>query len=197
LLVAACAHAVPIPQGALPVAAVRQETDYSCGPAALLAILRYWQRGGAACEQDLYAPLQTSEKDGTEPIALERVARERGLEARYRTGVTIDELRRALAAGQTVIVDLQAWRERLVPWSKDWDDGHYVVLVAMDQRRAYVMDPSSDTGYSFLALDELDQRWHDFELRDGKSVRLQHAAVFIGGAAHAANAALAPAVKMR
>jgi predicted double-glycine peptidase len=194
---AACAHAVPIPAGALPVAAVQQQTEYSCGPAALLAILRYWQRAGGACEKDLYAPLDTTAKDGTEPTALERVARAHGLEARYRTGVTVEELRRALAAGQTVIVDLQAWRDRLVPWSRDWDDGHYVVLVAMDARRAYVMDPSSDTGYSWIALEELDERWHDFELREGKPVRLQHAAVFIGGAAHDGRAVFAPAVKMR
>lgn len=179
-----CAH---LPANALAVPVVEQETDYSCGPATLTAILRYWQRP-VACEQELYAPLHTTPKDGTEPFMLEAVARARGLRAEYRIGATVEDLRAALAAGTTVIVDLQAWRDTPRPWRYDWDDGHYIVLVAIDGDRLYAMDPSADHGYSWLTLRELDERWHDFEMRDGKRRNLQHMAVFIAGDAHVSTA---------
>jgi len=178
--VGGCAH---LPAGALGVPVVEQATDYSCGPATLTAVLRYWKRP-VACEQELYQPLHTTEKDGTEPFMLEKVARERGLHADYRVGASVGDLRAALAAGTTVIVDLQAWRDTRRPWADDWDDGHYVVLVAIDGDRVYAMDPSADDGFSWLTVGELAERWHDFEMRDGQRRNLQHMAVFISGDAH-------------
>jgi len=175
-----CAH---LPANALAVPVVEQQTDYSCGPATLMAILRYWQRP-VACEQELYPALHTTPQAGTEPFMLEAVARAHGLRADYRIGATVDDLRAALAAGTTVIVDLQAWRDTPHPWRDDWDDGHYIVLVAIEGDRLYAMDPSADHGYSWLTLGELEERWHDFEMRDGKRRNLQHMAVFISGDAH-------------
>ena len=183
LLIAAASGCAHLPANALAVPVVEQQTDYSCGPATLTAILRYWQRP-VAREQELYASLHTSPKDGTEPFMLEAVARAHGLRAEYRIGATVDDLRAALAAGRTVIVDLQAWRDAPHPWRDDWDDGHYIVLVAIDGDRLYAMDPSADRGYSWLTLGELEERWHDFEMRDGKRRNLQHMAVFISGDAH-------------
>ncbi len=172
--VAGCAH---LPAGALGVPAVEQATDYSCGPATLTAVLRYWKRP-VACEQDLYQPLHTTPKDGTEPYMLEKVARERGLEAEYRIGASVDDLRRALAAGTTVILDLQAWRDTKRPWSDDWDDGHYVVLVAIDHDTFGFEDPSVAGRRAFLSADELDARWHD----EDAGHRHDHTAIFFHSA---------------
>jgi predicted double-glycine peptidase len=181
-----------LPHDALAVPLVRQATHYSCGAAALLAVLYYW-RAFDGNESALYGPLDTTEKDGTEPDAIERVARAHGLDANYRTGVTIADLRAGLAAGQTVIVDLQAWSDRPRPWNDDWDDGHYVVAVAVDQRYLYAMDPSADAGYDYLPLDELLRRWHDV---DRKQRKWEHMAIFIAGRAHLA-AYPAPLIEMR
>lgn len=169
-----------LPPGALAVPLVRQATHYSCGAAALLAVLYYWRAfdGG---EAELYGPLDVTEKDGTEPDAIERVARAHGLVAAYRTGATVADLRTALAAGETVIVNLQAWRDRARGWDDDWDDGHYVVLVALDDRFLYAMDPSADAGYDYLPLDELPHRWHDVDRRQRK---LERPAIFVSGRAH-------------
>jgi predicted double-glycine peptidase len=188
-----CVH---VPPGALGVPAVAQESDYSCGPATLTALLRYWQ-GYAGGEQALYGPLHTTEKDGTEAFAMEAVARAHGLHAESRHDVTLAELRAALAAGQTVILDLQAWRDSPHPWVDDWDDGHYVVLVAMDARRLYTMDPATDGGYSFIDIAELLPRWHDFETRDGKITRYAHMAIFISGERPQVTARPGRAEKMR
>jgi predicted double-glycine peptidase len=74
LLLAAASGCAHLPANALAVPVVEQQTDYSCGPATLTAILRYWQRP-VASEQVLYSSLHTTPKDGTEPFMLEAVAR--------------------------------------------------------------------------------------------------------------------------
>lgn len=177
-------RAPPLPADALSVPLVRQATSYSCGPAALLAVLYYWQAFDGQ-ESDLYAALHTTEQDGTEPYNIERVARDQyGLDARYRTDVTVDELRTALAGGQTVILDLQAWQDRAQPWDGDWDDGHYVVLVALDGQSLFAMDPSAGGAYAWLPLDEFVTRWHDVETKNNRDRKRQHMAIFVSGRAH-------------
>ncbi len=174
-----------LPPDALRVPLVRQATHYSCGAAALLAILYYWDEYDGN-ESSLYEPLHTTKELGTEPYMIEKVAREKfGLEARYRTDVTVADLQRALDRGETVIVDLQAWPEKEPQdWRADWDDGHYVVLVALDTRRLYFMDPSTAGAYAWLPLSELEPRWHDVEEHDHQQRRLQHMAIFIAGRQH-------------
>lgn len=172
-----------LPKDFLPVPLVRQANSYSCGAAALLSILFYWRvhDGG---ESSLYARLDTTEKDGTEPVKLAEGARSFGLEARLQEGSSLDELRAALKRGETAILDLQAWRTeetKKIPWDRDWDDGHYVVLVGLDGDYAYVMDPSSSGAYAYLPLDELALRWHDFEDRHGPRREYRRLAVFIKG----------------
>jgi predicted double-glycine peptidase len=178
----ASATAAPaLPAGFLPVPIVRQAHPYSCGAAVLLAVLYYWQVEDCG-EAALYEELSTTEEEGTAPESLVRGARARGLAAELRQGLSLDDLRAALARGETAIVDLQAWREdEEVPWKERWDDGHYVVLVAMDERNAYVMDPSTCASYAWLPLDELLDRWRDYETRTGKRVEYVRAAILVRG----------------
>jgi hypothetical protein len=131
----------------------------------------------------LYGPLGTTEAAGTAPAGIARVARHYGLAATLREYVPLTALRRALAHGETVILNLQAWRDphSTLPWSQDWEDGHYVVLVGMDSRQAYVMDPSTSATYAYLPLTELVARWHDYNSRQGFRREYHHAAIFIHG----------------
>ena len=161
----------------------QQETDYSCGPASLLAVLRYW---GAfkGKERDLYGPLETSKKDGTEPPKLRDFARSLGLSAELRTGMTLADLRAALGRGETVIVDIQAWRENphsTKPWKDDWEDGHYVVVIGMDAKDVFFEDPVLKDSYAYMPADELLSRWHDYEDRHGTVQRYWQAGVVIRG----------------
>ncbi|MCK7482927.1 MAG: cysteine peptidase family C39 domain-containing protein [Candidatus Moduliflexus flocculans] len=88
---------------------VRQSTGYTCGAAALQAVLAYW--GMSEREDRLAARLRSTPEAGTHPDDIVRVAREFGLTAELREGLDLSDLESALAAGTTVIVDLQAWRE--------------------------------------------------------------------------------------
>lgn len=176
------ASSASLPKDALQLPLVRQATDYSCGAAALLSVLYYWGAFDGR-ESELYQELGTTPKDGTEPAGLVRVARAHGLSAELKQGLTREDLRRALARGQTVILDIQAWRapKSTASWADDWDDGHYVVLAGLDAANAYLMDPSVAARYGWLPLDELEARWHDFEDRHGRVRRYVRAGIVVAG----------------
>jgi len=162
---------------------VRQSTNYSCGAAALQAVLSYW--GTSEREDRLMARLHTTPQYGTNPDDIVRVAREFGLKAELREGLTLEDVEAALRQGQTVIVDLQAWREKDdKPWTEIWEDGHYLDLLGMDSDNLYFEDPSLLGSRGFIPRAEFIDRWHDYEgeppvnARDRKYV---HMAIFIKG----------------
>lgn len=172
-----------LPESFLPVPLVRQATSYSCGAAALLGILYYW-KVSSDDETSLYDELQTTPENGTAPDNIVKVARQFGLQAYKRENLNLSDLRKALKRGQTVILSLQAWRdsdENQIPWRDTWEDGHYIVLVAMDQQYAYAMDPSASGGLAYVPLRELVERWHDYEDREGHIWRYDHLGIFIRG----------------
>ncbi len=162
---------------------VRQGTGYSCGAAALQAVLAYW--GTAEREDRLIARLETAPERGTHPEDIVRVAREFGLEAELREGLEIEDLEAGLSRGDTVIVNLQAWRENNdLPWTETWEDGHYMVLLGADEHNLYFEDPSLLGSRGFIPIPECLDRWHDYEggapfdASDRKYVRM---AIFIRG----------------
>ena len=172
-----------LPAGSLPVPLFRQATGYSCGAAAMQAVLYYW-RVYDGQESALYKVLGTTPAEGTPPEKLVAGARSFGLEARMKEGTELTDLRAALAAGETVILNLQAWREdadKARPWKDLWEDGHYIVLVAMDDIQLYAMDPSVGAGYAFLPLHEFLDRWHDYETVGGTRKEYRRLAIFIKG----------------
>jgi len=175
-----------LPANVLHVPIHQQETDYSCGPAALLSVLRYWRAFDGA-ERDLYDLLETTPKDGTEPSKIVGAAAAFGLSVEMRTGMTTDDLRAALARGETVILDMQAWRagnSARMPWENVWEDGHYAVLIGMDAKYAYFMDPVLKDSYAYMPLEELPRRWHDYESRHGTTQRYFGLGIIISGKPH-------------
>src|SRR5512138_204924 len=182
----------PAPSSSLPVSPlpfeavpdVRQSTGYTCGAAALQAVLSYW--GTSEREDRLAARLHSTPEAGTHPLDILRVAREFGLTADLREGLELADLERALADGLSVIVDLQAWRERSdVPWSETWDDGHYMVLLGMDAANLYFEDPSLLGARGVIPRAEFVERWHDYEGAeplDPTDRKYVHMAIFLRGA---------------
>jgi uncharacterized protein len=162
---------------------VRQSTGYSCGAAALQAVLAYW--GTREREDRLIERLETTPEHGTHPEDIVRVAREFGLEADIREGLEINDLKVGLSRGATVIVDLQAWRESDdLPWRENWEDGHYMVLLGADEHNLYFEDPSLLGSRGFIPVPEFLERWHDYEgeapldASDRKYIRM---AIFVRG----------------
>jgi predicted double-glycine peptidase len=175
-----------LPDNILYVPQLEQETDYSCGAAALLSVLKYWNVYDGD-EKSLYPLLQTTEKDGTEPPMIAQVATHFGLKAEMLENQKLSDLRHALHDHKTVIVSLQAWPDKTttdpakISWKDEWNQGHYNVLVGMDHDYAYFMDSAAENRYAYVSLDDLLDRWHDFEDRHGYVWRFQHLAIYISG----------------
>ncbi|MBS2030652.1 MAG: C39 family peptidase [Deltaproteobacteria bacterium] len=161
---------------------MRQATDYTCGAAALMSVLYYYQRYDGR-EIALGERLGSTEHDGTHAARIAAVAREFGLQANMEEHSTIEQIRASLARRDPVIVDLQAWTDdpAHVRWRDAWEDGHFVVVVGLDAERLYVMDPATAGGYAYVPLSELPDRWHDYEDIDGGRVELHELSIFFGG----------------
>jgi len=169
----------------LTVPDLRQDTDYSCGASALQAVFAYW--GIDIWESSLRERLHSNPQDGTKPAEILRVAREYGLRAEMREGLGIKDLRIAWEAAIPVIVDIQAWKEdpkQGPAWKSNWEDGHYVVLIGMDERNIYVEDPSLLGSRGIIPQQEFLERWHDYEgdpPYDSKDRAFIHMGLFIEG----------------
>ncbi len=213
-----------LPFSALPVPIRHQPTGYHCGPTSLSAILAYWQV--ATMTPEAVGERVGTTTNGTEPWKLRKGAQGFNLDATIHgkfsanldpamrtelgempTETTVDDLRKALCSGryasascspQTVIMDLQAWDEPTADYTNLWEDGHYVVLVGIDDTddgNVYVMDPyltesDTDKAYARFSISDpkngLLARWHNYL---GTAVpgqlptepqRIQHVAIFIG-----------------
>ena len=167
-----------------PVPIISQASSHSCGAAALMAALIYFGVFDGP-ESELHAPLAVTPEQGTHPDRIVAVARERGLTADKRTGLTLADVEQALAQGAVVILAIQAWPEKehrdAGAWEASWEDGHYVVAVGLDDRNLYVMDPSVRGSYGFIPRAELVRRWHDFEIAGGRRVEYDRLGIVIRG----------------
>ncbi len=163
---------------------VRQSTPYSCGAASLQAVLSYW--GKDLREDELLTMLNTTGERGTSPYTIVNVSRSLGFSAELRTDVTLLDLESAVHAGIPVIVGIQAWRDNTSPpfWLDDWGDGHYLVVIGMDEKNVYLEDPAMLGTRGVISRDEFLMRWHDFagrDIRDPGAITYRRLAVFIRG----------------
>jgi len=168
-----------LPENYLPLPIVRQSTSYSCGAASLLSILLYWQIEDIP-ESELFKSLNTTE-EGTHPKNIVEYANSRGLKAHMKENTTIEELQLALSKGETVILDIQAWCDTDIDWKNSWENGHYVVLIGLDKMNAFFMDPSIGSAYGYIPIDELMERWHDYEKHEKGVWKNYKLAIFISG----------------
>ncbi|MDD1707341.1 MAG: cysteine peptidase family C39 domain-containing protein [Methanoregulaceae archaeon] len=161
----------------------RQSTEYSCGAAALQAVLSHW--GKDLNEKELIDLLHTSPETGTYVGDIVRVARMLGFKAELHENVTLSELHTALKRGESVIVCSQAWRSREDSdrsVQEDWEDGHYVVVLGMDEKYVYYQDPFIKRGKGFVTHQKFDESWHNVRGKTTTDAKKQvHLGVFISG----------------
>ena len=173
-----------LPKKYLHVPHIAQATEYSCGAAALLSTLLYWDVYDDN-ESSLYTQLGTTAEQGTHPTRMEAFAKSLGLNAQWKEALSLHSLDAALADCTTVIAAFQAWhpdgQNSGFDWSNEWESGHYAVLIGSDQEFLYFMDPSSYRGYAYLNRQDFLLRWHDYENEKTGPRRYIHAALFIKG----------------
>jgi predicted double-glycine peptidase len=145
---------------------VSQDTDYTCGVAALQSILYYWDANYDYYATTLSFRLQANVNDGVLVDQMVHFARRRGYQAYRKEWMKFEELKDLILEGKPVIVLLQAWRSSLkVKWTA-WEDGHFSVVIGFDAENVYLMDPSTLGNYTYIPINEFMDRWHDRDGRD-------------------------------
>jgi predicted double-glycine peptidase len=161
----------------------RQSTEYSCGASALQAVLSYW--GKDLDEKELMELLHTTPETGTYPEDIVRTARELGFEAEVKENLTIEDLEKSTKKGNPVIVLGQAWISRdeaNKAVAEDWEDGHYVVILAVDKDYVYFEDPFIRMGKGFLPRQTFEEQWHNIGGKTPADTSKQmHLGIFIRG----------------
>lgn len=163
----------PRPGAARPIAWIRgipdviQSNGWSCGPGVVQAVLTYY--GVWGYQDDFAREMGTTEEQGTQPARIAAYLRKWGLDATLREGLTTRDLRRYVDRGIPVILDFQAWNGAPAKdYSQEWEDGHYAVLIGYDRKGFFLEDPSLLGTRGYLAAPELERRWHDYEIENGK-----------------------------
>jgi len=149
---------------------IRQNTDYTCGAAALMAVLQYYRLYDET-EAELAIALNATEDWGTEPEAIVEIASSYGIQAIYKQ-CTLDEIMEDLHMGWPTIILYQAWSDNFKLWKNDWDDGHYSVIVGIDHYNVYLEDPSLPNEIGYIPRDEFLERWHDIDKSNNKLIHM-------------------------
>ena len=160
----------------------RQSTEYSCGASALQAIMSYW--GKDVDEAELMQLLGTTPEDGTYPEDIVRVAREFGFAADLRSGLTLEDVRRATDRGEPVMVLGQVWlsgRADDHALADEWDCGHWFIALAVDDEYVYIEDPYVRLGKGFLPHAQFEERWHNVMGGDISKPKQLRVGIFIRG----------------
>ncbi len=172
--------------------ATRQSTEYSCGASALQAVLSYW--GKDLDEDELMKLLKTTPETGTYPEDIVRVAKELGFEVELKENLSIDDLEKATSKGVPVIALGQAWRSRdeaNMAVEEDWQDGHYVVILAVDKDYVYFEDPFVRMGKGFMPRQTFEEHWHNIGGKKSTDASKQmHLGIIIRGKRPAKNKSL-------
>lgn len=171
----------PPPYRAIPRHAIKidlpntfQLQDYTCGPAALMAIFAYYGVGPVE-EWDLEKAMRIT-KAGTDPVHLVRAAKLYRMRYREFRGMRIADVVRSLDARRPVLIMLQAWGERR-SYANWWKDGHWIIAIGYDADVIYFEDPSLYGSRGYIRRVELDRRWHDVE--GSKNMETDHYGIAI------------------
>ena len=135
---------------------LRQIYNYDCGACAVCCILAYY--GLDVREEGVMKFAGTTEK-GTSVGGIIKTFEYYGFPIKHGT-TTIKQLREAIDNKFPTIITIQAYRASYEPYSKCWDDGHYVVAIGYSDTRIYFEDPASYCR-TWLSDLELEERWHD------------------------------------
>ena len=161
----------------------RQATEYSCGASALQAVLSYWGRD--VDETELMQLLRTTPEEGTYPEDIVRGARALAFEAEAKTDLTLDEVQQFTANVGPMIALAQVWRSQkgsAPSVSEDWDNGHYIVVLAVDKDYVYFQDSYVRMSKAFIPRKTFEEHWHQVMGGDlKKNPKLIHLGIFVRG----------------
>jgi len=146
----------------------KQIYDYDCGVQALMNVMTFY--GAEVDREELIETLGTTEESGTPPQAMIAAAQKYGFEVQAGTQWPLSRVKQFVGAGTPVIVLLQAWADRymtLDDWRRDWDDGHYAIVIGFSKDVLLFEDPAT-IRRTWLREREFLARWHDLDAKTGE-----------------------------
>jgi ABC-type bacteriocin/lantibiotic exporter with double-glycine peptidase domain len=134
----------------------KQDTDYTCGPATLQMVLAFY--GIRISEEKLAKLLETNDDVGTRHNSMIDFSREEGFNVFVNTCSKVEEIRRFINEGKSVIVHF------LEP---DGNVGHYSVVVGIDDNSIFLNDPWNGENFE-MNIPDFEKRWRDDDLDSEK-----------------------------
>lgn len=138
-----------------------QETLHGsyCGPASLKMVLEYW--GIEKDEEEVAVACNRDPDLGTDDISLKKAAESYGLKAEVENNSSFDSIKNWLKKDVPVIVN---WftRGRSDYGDEEVADGHYSVVVGLDDTYIYLQDPEIG-GLRKLERDDFIRVWFDYK----------------------------------
>ncbi len=136
-----------------------QETENMCGPASLKMILDYY--GIQKSEEELAKICRTTHELGTSNEDLKKAAESFGFKVEMKDYSTFEDIKRWLDKKVPVIVD---WFTRGKADYDDSDiaDGHYSIVVGLDDEKIYIQDPELGK-IREIKRDDFMVVWFDFK----------------------------------
>lgn len=137
-----------------------QETLHAgmCGPASLKIVLDYY--GLVKNEQELAELTGTTRDLGTDDKGIARAAESLGFKVLIKNESNLSNIEEWLNKGVPVIVDwFTRGREDYPP--SEMADGHYSVVVGLDDNLIYLQDPETG-GLREISRDDFVKVWFDF-----------------------------------
>ena len=125
----------------------KQDTGYTCGPASLQMVFAFY--GIQESEAGLTRELRTNTDIGTKHKRLIDAVSKRGLFSYVNENAPLSELRALLADSLPIIVHYREVGQ---------DDGHYSVVVGLDEKNIYLHDPWHGPKFS-IAIEDFEERW--------------------------------------
>lgn len=154
----------------------RQSTDFSCGAAAVQAILCYY--GVDYREKDIGLALRSRPAVGTPVESILSYLAKSNLQT-WAGKMTTQNLRAWIDRQVPVIIPIQAWPDKPIEdWKNDWEDGHYVIAIGYTDKVIVFEDPSVQGNRAYISEAELEDRWHD--VGDDQE-RLEHFGIAVFG----------------
>ena len=138
-----------------------QETLHGgyCGPASLKMVLEYW--GINKSEEEVAIACNRDPELGTHDAALKKTAESNGLKAEVEDNASFNSIQNWLNRRVPVIVN---WftRGRSDYSDEEVSDGHYSVVVGLDDEYIYLQDPEIGR-LRKLERDDFMRVWFDFK----------------------------------
>lgn len=138
-----------------------QETLHGgyCGPASLKMVMDYF--GKDVSEEEVAEKCGRDPELGTDDLSIKSAAEEYGFRVEVQNNSTYKDLESWLAKGVPVIVN---WftRGRRDYGDSQVPDGHYSVVIGLDEENIYLQDPEIG-GMRAIDRDDLYRVWFDFK----------------------------------